>query len=169
MSVTFQVEQAETGLFTFSCIANQSEKYPAFASREEAAFAAEIHKSVCEDCVEYNYCYAQVQYDVDESVNLSNNNASMVMSLMGLSNEELWGSMDAENFLGYVLTALWEERDNSAVETLVMPKAKNDEGIEVGATIVYGGLSENYVEDKLVVLSNLATLAKSMGRKVVWG
>lgn len=164
MSVTFEVEAVPTGEFRFRCYEDLDGPvfFGPFPSRDEAAAAIAEHEGSCAECA---FCppFAEVVTDVDDipDVNVSNTNARMILSIAGLDEEELWGSMDADEFLGYIMVSLAEERDRSPVAPVTLPGQ--------GPTVLECGLPAGYTEQRLGELADLAVQAKNKGRRVIWG
>jgi len=163
VSVNFQIESLSTGQFTFTCFEQDERVYGPFDSYDDALLAVTAHKMECIDCDVYG-CYANAVLDVDVYVNMSNANAAMILAVLGLDvdpEDGIMGSMDAEQFLGYVMMALAAERDNAAVPATV-------DSLPGCATVVDCGLPEGYVEERLTQLADLATEAVRLGRTVHW-
>ena len=79
------------------------------------------------------------------------------------------GSMEADEFLGFVLVALADERDEAAVPAVEMPRPVDETGAPRGARFIDCGLPAGYVSARLRELADLATLASRLDRKVQWG
>ena len=164
MSVTFEVEAVPTGEFRFRCYEDLDSPayFGPFSSRDEAASAISVHKDSCAEC---SFCppFAEVVTDVDDisDVHVSNTNARMILSIAGLDDENLCGSMEADEFLGYIMVSLAEERDHSPVAPMAFPGQ--------GPTIIDCGLPAGYTEQRLGELADLAVHAKNRGRRIVWG
>lgn len=171
MSVTFQIEALPTGQYNFTCYADFTlppQVSKAYDSHEEALAASKAHSQACQECSD-GY-WASAIYDVNEEMNVSNGNAVLVLSEIGLwdpASQDLCGSMDADDFLGRVLVALARERDGRAVPARELPRPMNGSGR--GPRVIMGGRPENYVHDRLTRLAEIATEAKRLGRCVVWG
>ena len=164
MSVTFAVEAVPTGEFLFRCYEDLDRPvdFGPFTSRDEAVAAISAHKDSCVECS----CYpplTEAVSDVDDIsiVNVSNANARMILSIAGLDDEDLWGSMEADEFLGHIMVSLAEERDHSPVAPMVFQGQ--------GPTIIDCGLPAGYTEHRLSELADLAVHAKNRGRRIVWG
>lgn len=166
MSVTFQIESLPTGKFTFDCYGkgySERETFGPFDSYDEALLAVTAHKMQCTECDCYG-CYANAIMDVDDELNLSNTNAVMVLDILGIETDfehGIVGSMKAEDFLGHVMVAMAQERDNAAVPATV-------DAQQGRATFVDCGLPEGYVAERLVILADMATEAMRIGRDITW-
>ncbi len=162
--MTFEVEAIPTGEFRFQCHENLERlaSFGPFASRDDANVAIAEHQGSCTECSVYRP-FVEVMTDVDDipEVNVSNTNARMILSIAGLDEEELFGSMEADEFLGYIMVSLAQERDHSPVAPLTYAGQ--------GPTIIDCGLPAGYTEQRLGELADLAIQAKNKGRRIVWG
>lgn len=118
------------------------------------AEVAKTHNDNCEECRVYGGSLAEFEKVVND-MNISNTNASYLLDKLGI--EELFGSMSSEDFLGRILIA----------EAL----SPSDEGIPSykDGNIVYGGREENYLQNKLARLREMANYAKNNNLEITWG
>jgi hypothetical protein len=103
---------------------------------------------------------------VEDFVEISTTNAIMIFEILGidvnLEETGFIGSMKADDFLGYVMVALAQERDNAPVQ----PASHHIEG---SATLMDMGLPEGYVTSRLQDLCDVAVEAQRLGRDIIWG
>ena len=164
MSVTFTIEANPTGAYVADCY--DTGTHLSADSYDGILLEIAAHKLTCELCAAYGL-YSRAVMDVDdEGVNLANANALMVLAILGY--DDLAGSDTAENFVGRALVALAEDRDGAPVPAIVMPRATDDEGNPIGATLHLGGLPANYTTDTITLLHDLAAEAARLGRDITW-
>lgn len=163
MSVDVMVDALSTGEFTATCYgSDQRTEIGPFSGIDAAREAIAAHKQVCAECDCYGM-YPNAVMDVDVFVNMSNTNAAMMLGIIGIdTSEDLCGSMSGEQFLGRVLTALAQDRDDSAVADVV-------DAAPGQATFIACGLPAGYVTERLLALEEIARTAYSLGRDVTWG
>jgi hypothetical protein len=163
MSVTFDIEANPTGAFNVVCLA-QDVVVATAHSYDEARALTPDHEINCRDCMDYGATVRAV-VDVDvEGVNVNNANAALLLGALGYDFDpsDPWGMDSGEGFLGHVLVALAEERDESAVPAVVDARPGRSTWIECG-------LSEGYVGMRLGELHALALEAARLGRDITWG
>lgn len=131
--------------------------------------------------------------DLDEDgeyeVNVSISNARTLLEALGLidqvedifadaaqgsaamgKHDSMCGEMEADQFLGRVLTALALSPEDSGTPDFEMPHRVSPEtGRAVGATMVQCGRRAGYLQDRLAQLHSLAQWCQTHDRKVVWG
>lgn len=166
MSVTFAIESLPTGVFTIECDDEQGETVEvARADSYEAILVhREAHIATCEECAHYG-CYAKAEMDVSDEldVNLANTNARMMLSILGIEDGgDLCGMVPADQFLGAVMLAMAEERDDSGVPAVEVTPGQS------GATMIDCGLPEGYFASRFAALYDLAAEANRLGRAVVF-
>jgi hypothetical protein len=169
MSVTFTIEAIPTGAFAFTCFAGDSETViPSDATTFEAALVdVSAHKLVCDECDLYG-CYVETVMDVsrDFDVNVTQTNArtlagALGLGLVGSSYDDLCGSATGEDFLGRVLIALAEDRDDSGIAWATTKGTR-------GATMTDCGVRPGYYADVFGRLHALAAEAVRLGRDIHW-
>lgn len=169
MSVTFQVDANPTGKYTFSCYQDGftgMTVHGPYANHDEALLELARHQIGCESCDVYG-AHVSAQMDVDEFVNLSNQNASMMLEVLGMPanfDDGLCGSMPAAEFLARARAALNVESaigSHAAVPSTVTQHAG-------GPTIVNCGQPAGYVVERLQHLIDVAETAERLGRTVTW-
>lgn len=162
MSVTFFIEGNPTGAFKFEC---EDEVFTA-DSYDAILVERAAHMLVCEDCQHYG-CFTSPVMDVSDvfDVNVSNTNARLLLTILGLDSEDLCGTVDGEDFLGRILVALAEDRDDTGVASAVVG---GKEVGQSGATMVDCGLPAGYFGDRFTALHGLAQEAARLGRPVVF-
>lgn len=165
MSVTFTIESIPTGAFQFECHAGlEVIRVPLQATNYEAA-GAELaeHQEKCETCATDRACVAAVN-DIDDEfdVNVSNSNAGMLLRALGLPTDDLCGESSGLDFLGRVILALAEVRDDAGVPATVTRSNPH------GMTFVECGLRPGYKADVFGRLFALATEAVRLGRDIQW-
>lgn len=163
MSVTFSIEAIETGAFTADC--HDTGSVLTADSYEGIRLEIAAHRLLCTDCDAYGM-YPRAVLDVDAEVNLANGNAAMVLRALDLDSEDLCGQAPGEAFLGHVLIALGQDRDDSAVPTVEYPRPIDDDGRPVGARLIACGLPAGYMTDTLLRLHSLAQEAARLGRDI---
>ena len=145
MSVSFSAEMSDKSLFRVVCACG-AYKGVEISKFKSAKFAADLFNSAGSkshaDCM--SGCELEVRrYFVEEvcpEVNMSNSNAGLFFSMMGVDGDDRWsGSMAADEFLKKVQ--------------------------DVGKFSFEG----SYVADKVAKLSEVAMDAMSKGVKVCWG
>lgn len=165
MSTTFAIDSVPTGAFTAYCFEQDLTLGP--VEGHDAILSLIVaHKETCEECAHYGL-YSEAVMDVTSGldVNLANGNARLVLTILGLDSEDLCGATTAEDFLGRVLLAMAEDRDDTGVRPAVVS------GREVGTsgpTMVDCGIRPGYFADRFGALHALATEALRLGREVVW-
>lgn len=168
MSVTFAIESIPTGAFQFACHDNEA---PAMILLRAATYDAAVqelaaHKESCATCGAFGAC-VQAVMDIDDSfdVNVSQSNASVLLEVLGLIGEDpsdLYGAATGEAFLGHVLLALAEDRDDSGAGWTTSHQGAR------GMTFVDCGRRPGYFADVLGRLHELATEAVRLGREIHW-
>lgn len=180
MSVTFSIESLPVGTFVIECMDTYDEETGAFTvvakadTYEAILIERAAHMLVCDECAHYG-CYSKPVMDVTEDfdVNVSNMNAVTLMRALGFDVDAMegdyYGNIDGEDFLGRVLVAMAEERDDSGVRPVVVGGVDFD-GTRVsrGATMIDCGLPEGYFSERFGALHALASEAVRLGRNVVW-
>ena len=161
MSVTFDIESLPTGDYRLS---PSCDTKPRTHTTYDHALATLVrHKATCTDCEAYG-CFIVAVMDIETpGVNLANTNARMLLHRLDIPEaDDLCGSMDAERFLGHVLTALLgANADDPAV-----PAAEYK--MPGSATFIDCGVHAGYFHEKLTALADLAIQARTIGRDVVW-
>lgn len=167
MSVTFSIDSVGTGKYEFVCYADgESNTYGPFDSRDIATEKSLVHVEECGECSIYRPFVNEIQ-DINFDMNVSNSNAGMLFRVLGME-ADCYGSMDAENFLGYVLVALGMPLDDSGIRPSEY-QAMGENGQPVGALIIDCGVSEGYITKRLTTLAEMASEAKRVGRLITWG
>jgi len=169
MSVVVSVESLDTGQFQFMCLpknfSNGWETFGPFGSYDEAALANASHQLSCEPC-ELQPSLVTPCHDVEDYVEISTTNAIMIFGILGidinLEETGFIGSMKADDFLGYVMVALAQERDNATIQPV-------SHQVEGSATFIDMGLPEGYVTNRLQDLCDVAVEAQRLGRDILWG
>jgi hypothetical protein len=171
MSVTFSVEGNPTGTFHFSPAEDCVGGLPTTAaSYAQALDIRHEHVAQCPECDAWG-CYTVADFDTNGTpeVNLANTNARLILDILDIAcdDEDLAGSMDAEDFLGRVLVAAAMRDDHEAgvADEVLVPVRPDGTW---GATWVDCGTPDNYVPDRLVALEEVALAARSLGRDVTW-
>jgi hypothetical protein len=112
--------------------------------------------------------------ETDLAVNVHNANGARLLDALGLADAEttefgtaatpdplrppaMWGTADADDFLGRVLMALG-----------CAPEDEGRPAITEGR-IIYGGREPGYLHARLAELHALAEEARTLGRRVTWG
>ena len=168
MSVTFSIESIATGAFTAECyndgapiVLGPVDGYGAIVPLMDA------HKGACDECAAYGI-YSQAVCDIDDAldVNVANTNARTLLVALGLdTSEDLCGSATGEDFLGRVLLAMAEDRDDTGVRSAVIGGSALGQS---GATMIDCGLAPGYFADRFGALHALALEAARLGREVHW-
>ena len=126
-----------------------------------ATAAKNAHMGGCPDCLAYTpYIFGEL--DIDKSVNVANRNARELLTIIGLDSEDLWGSLDASDFLSRCMLAMVEERDDSVVSDMVYCQHPS------GPRFIDMGRPAGYLTEKLGLLADVATVALQAGRAVMW-
>jgi len=139
---------------------------------ELASERVEAHPFGCinEDCREYGASLWTLRDDPE--VNVSNANARLLLEALGLPFEDGSGSLDADDFLGRVLTALAVAPEDAGVPVHQMVPGESTifgPVVEGGATFIDCGRRPGYLQERLLQLEEVATHSLLAGRKVSWG
>lgn len=178
MTATFTLEMLPVGTFHLSGGCAWDEDLPAivdengealsFTSWDDTMTALVAHKAVCGECETWG-CHGVADVDVSDEfdVTLSNASAHTVLNALGFDTKEfgLAGMVDADDFMGRVLIAMAEDRDDSGVKSAVT------NGREIGlpgATIIDCGLAPGQFAEWFEALHALAAEAQRIGRSVQW-
>lgn len=97
----------------------------------------------------------------ETSINMSNTNARDVLKVLGLEDEYLSGTCDAEDLLGRCLVAIAVAPDAELV-----PYEQTGAN---GAKLIDMGRPKGYIEGKLIAISELCREAMKHNRTVQWG
>lgn len=162
MSVTFTIDGNATGDYGFKCLAT-GELFVA-DSYDAIEIERACHLLLCETCDE-GFCWSSPRFDVpaEFDVNMSTVNAVSLLAVLGIEYDpcEIYGVMGAEQFLGHVLIAMAQDRDDSGIAAVV-------DACAGGSTFIDCGRRAGYVADRLAALHALATEAARLGRDVCW-
>lgn len=166
MSASFYFDTEPTSFALWMGAAHGFISERTYDSVEAATQTAEEHIQACPDCSALGFDDVEVVPTYDE-VNLSNANASTLLNTLGLFGDDeqfadcCAGSVDAQDFLGRVLTGL----------ALAPVDAGRPVTVDVGAggtTMVDCGRPDGYVQARLLELHDLATRAIAAGAPVRW-
>jgi hypothetical protein len=168
MSVTFFIDGNPTGWYTAVCYPRYDGTQVEVVRADSWSVANDLcdeHVMTCTSCATSGI-YVREEMDVSDEfdVNLANTNATMMLSVLGIEADDydLAGAMAGSDFLGRVLMALAEDRDDSGVSDVV-------EKSDGHATMIYCGLPAGYWTERLNDLHDLAREAAKLGRDVIWG
>ena len=101
-------------------------------------------------------------YEDDPVLGVSNANAAELLPLLGLRNNEWYGRLPADDFLGRVLLA-------QALVAPDAPRATKTHATPAHATVIDPGRSNDYTKRKLEALERIARAAKNNNVDVIWG
>jgi hypothetical protein len=177
MSVTFTAELSAIVAWAFTCGVHDNgvtehrfgshADAEAFLKAELDAHGCTGHLAVCGD----QYCKTDRMFahGIEEApspeLNVSKWNAPVLLGLIGITaddDDELVGSMDAEQFLGAVMMA---QAINPADAGVPATEARSEGGLRV----IDCGRREGWSDDRLDALREIAEFAVATGRKVQWG
>lgn len=160
MSVTFSPAMDTTVPHVVTCICGEWTTGVVYPSYDMARMMLKDLKPSCSDL----YCdYAYAVPEVSEpEVQMSNSNAFMLLSLLGLALSEDFsdycsGSIPAEDFLGRVLLAQGLNPADAGSDTIVV------------GNMVDCGRPEGYTDAKLDAMREVADWAIANKREIVWG
>ena len=117
---------------------------------------ADVHHAICALCSSYQGVLVAPKYEQD-GINMANGNAADVLILLGYPVDEMYGSDDADSFLGRVLVALGLEPYDEGRPTLT------------DGNFIQSGTHPGYRQHRLNQLHDLALWAKSHQSDVNWG
>lgn len=157
MSVTFTAEIGDIVGYRATCVCGESG--PLAASWEEAR-DSDVDVP-CTDPAECSLLYGiyveAVEARPSPAINASNVNARAILGTLGVLEEDLCGSMDADDFAGRVLLARALVADAGVAPT-----------VHLGGRYVDCGRAPGYLDERLMQLAELAEFAVGTGRNVVW-
>lgn len=166
MSVSFFFNSTPTTFALWMGAAHGFISERTFDTVEAATEMAEAHVKACPDCSALGFDDFEVVPQYDE-INVSNANASTLLNVLGLFGDDedfsdcCAGSVEAEDFLGRVLTGL----------ALAPVDAGRPVTVDVapgGTTLIDCGRPDGYVQSRLTELHDLATRAVAAGTNVSW-
>ena len=158
MSVTFHAYETPK-LFVISCSCGAANAVTPYATYQDAVDARTVGVTpVCGDdfCAAYPVMVKAEELAAPE-VNMSNINAREVITMLGLSTEDLCGTLQASDLLGRILIA-----------QAVAPRDAGIPATQEG-NFVYGGREEGYTDDRLIELLSVAEYAAERNLVVSFG
>lgn len=155
MSVTFSTSPAAPLLAVeLLCWESSATPIPSTPASANADIAS--HSVSCEECRAYGGAIRQDIRVVDD-VNVSNGNARVVLDALGFVEDDLYGELDAELFLGRILLA-----------EAVSPVDAGRPTVRTG-NFVECGRDEGYLQHRLSQLRSLAEWARLHDATITWG
>jgi hypothetical protein len=155
MSVTFSTSPAAPVL-SVQLLCWSDTRNPIRSTDANAAADIELHSLDCAECAAYG---GPIREDlrVVRDLNLSNTNARRVLEALGFTDDELFGELSAELFLGRILLA-----------DAVSPVDAGRPTIITG-NVIECGTEEGYLQDRLARLRSLAEWAYANNATITWG
>jgi hypothetical protein len=155
MSVTFSTSPAAP-LLAVELLCWESSATPIPSTPETATADIASHSASCAECRAYGGAIRQDVRVVDD-VNLSNTNARLLLEALGFTDDELYGELNGELFLGRILLA-----------EAVSPVDAGRPTVRTG-NFVECGRDEGYLQHRLAQLRTLAEWAHLHGATITWG
>ena len=168
MSVSFTSDRKSTHIgYHISCYAYGSEN----AWRSEVSFDKDlllknhnlehINNTDCDFVGDTNHLTKSYDTCQDPTVQLSNNNASYLLEALGITNQELYGQLPADDMLGRILLAIAVAPEDPGIPAHNLPSS--------GAVLINCGRPEKYLQNKLTQLRDLVDFAKIHNSNISWG
>lgn len=164
MSVTFGLTYSETttNQWEVSCSCGSAAHESVFSTRDDAVFAAFVDNSANPSCGD-EFCAAfPLTITLQDSsefyeVNVSNLNARAILEVLGFVNDDdLVGTVSADDFLGRVLVAMMLNPADAGVP------------VTTDGSVINCGRTEGYMDGILMQLQTLAQYAANENHSISW-